>query len=396
MSQSLQLKSDKEHLLESRHPWIFSGALAEIPSSIKHGEIVKVRNSRGAIVATGTFSKYSNIAVRVFSFGEAIIDSDWLWEKIEAIDNRKALMGYGPDSDNTGYRVVFGEADGIPGLVVDKYEDVIVTQMSTAGIDKMRDAINQCLINMYSPSAIVDRSDSASRKEEKLEPRTGTQFGDFKAAEYVEFLEEGIKLAAHPIAGQKTGFYLDQRDTRKAINELAAGRSVLNLFSYTGANGIAALLGQANRVLNIDSSNWALEQSKSLAKLNGLNPTKYSSMEADVFKWLDSKPADKFEMVIMDPPALIKSQDDIEEGRKAYHFINRAALRLVKKDGLFITSSCSQFFTLEDFATTLRRSSVQNGISLQILRTVPQSPDHPISLYFPESNYLKTFVCQVG
>lgn len=395
MGQILTLKADKEHLFESRHPWIFSGAFAEIPASLKNGEIVKIANSRGAIVATGTYSKSSNIAVRVFSFGDAIIDSDWLWDKIESIDSRKELMGYGNSSDNTGYRVVFGEADGIPGLVVDKYEDLIVTQMSTAGIDNMRDAVNQCLINMYNPSAIVDRSDIASRKEEKLEPRSGTQYGDFKAAEYVEFLEDGIKLAAHPIAGQKTGFYLDQRDTRKAINELAADKSILNLFSYTGANGIMALLGQATKVVNIDSSNWALEQSKELAKLNGISANKISSVEADVFQWLDSRPEDRFDMVIMDPPAIIKSRTDVEDGRKAYHFINRAAMRLVKKGGLFVTSSCSQFFTVEDFATTLKRASVQNGVNLNVLRVIPQSPDHSISLYFPESFYLKTFVCQV-
>jgi 23S rRNA (cytosine1962-C5)-methyltransferase len=249
---------------------------------------------------------------------------------------------------------------------------------------------------MFDAVALVDRSDIPIRREEKLEPRTGTQHGDFKASEYVEFLEDGIKLAAHPIAGQKTGFYLDQRDVRKTINELSSDKSILNLFSYTGANSVVALLGEARSVLNIDSSNWALAQCKELAKLNGISADKFSVLEADVFKWLDSNPKDKFDMVIMDPPAIIKSQNDIEDGRKAYHFINRAAMRLLRKGGIFITSSCSQFFPIDDFATTLRRASVQNGLTLDVLKIIPQSSDHSISVYFPESNYLKTFVCLVG
>jgi len=395
MSQLLTLKPDKEHLLESRHPWIYSGALAKIPVSINHGSVVKLANSKGQIVATGTFSNSSNIAVRVFVFGDAIIDSDWFWQKIESCDKRKALMGYGPESDTTGYRVVFGEADGIPGLVVDRYEDVIVTQMATAGIDRMRDTINQCLIDMFDAFAVVDRSDIGVRKEEKLEKRSGTQHGDFKAAEYVEFLEDGIKLAAHPTAGQKTGFYLDQRNVRSTINKLADDKSVLNLFSYTGANSVMALLGGARNVVNIDSSAWALEQCQVMAKLNGIGADKFTVLEADVFQWLDSHPKEKFDMVIMDPPAIIKSRGDIEQGRKAYHFINRAAMRLIRKGGLFVTSSCSQFLSADDFATTLRRASVQNGLTLDVLNFIPQASDHPISVYFPESNYLKTFVCQV-
>ena len=148
--------------------------------------------------------------------------------------------------------------------------------------------------------------------------------------------------------------------------------------------------------MNIDSSRWALKQAPIQAGLNGLKESKMKSAEADVFQWLNGNRDEKFDMVIMDPPAIIKSRSDIEEGRKAYHFLNRAAMRLVKKGGIFVSSSCSQFFTVEDFATTLRRASVQNGLTLNVLKTIPQSSDHPISIYFPESFYLKTFLCVVS
>ncbi|MGH8015937.1 MAG: hypothetical protein ACREBV_07085, partial [Candidatus Zixiibacteriota bacterium] len=177
MSQILTLKPDKEHLLESRHPWIFSGALKEIPADIKHGSIVKVANSKGAIVATGTFSNSSNIAVRVFSFADTNINADWFWQKIEGCDKRRTIMGFGPDFDTTGYRIVFGEADGIPGLVVDRYGDTLVVQLATAGIDKLMSLVVAALNEIFKPRAIFERSDIANRKEEQIGERTGTLYG---------------------------------------------------------------------------------------------------------------------------------------------------------------------------------------------------------------------------
>ncbi|MGH8016600.1 MAG: class I SAM-dependent rRNA methyltransferase, partial [Candidatus Zixiibacteriota bacterium] len=221
-------------------------------------------------------------------------------------------------------------------------------------------------------------------------------YGDFSAGESVEFIEHGVKMLAHPLSGQKTGFYLDQKETRQIVRRLSKDKTVLNLFSYTGAGGISALMGGAYSVMNIDSSKWALSQCQLHATLNDLNTVKMATKETDVFQWLNNNRDEKFDMVIMDPPAIIKSQSGIDEGRKAYHFINRAAMRLLRKGGLFITSSCSQFLTVDDFATTLRRASVQNGLTLNVLKMISQAPDHPISVYFPESNYLKTFVCIVS
>jgi len=396
MYPTLTIKSDKEHILESRHPWIFSGALQETETPVEHGSLVYVADSKGKIVATGTYSAQSNIAVRVFQFSQVEINDAWLRRMIESADNRRRLLGYGTTTNTTGYRIVFGEADGIPGLIADRFDDVIVIQLTTAGIDKFRDNIVTCLIELFKPRAIFERSDIANRKEEGIGERTGTLYGEFTAGEKVEFLEQGSKMLAHPLSGQKTGFYLDQKDARRVIRELSADKSVLNLFSYTGSSGIAALLGGARSVLNIDSSKWALTQCLELAKLNKFNSEEMPFEEADVFQWLDRNKDRKFDLVIMDPPAIIKSRNEFEDGRKAYHFLNRAAMRLVRPGGIFVTSSCSQFFTVEDFATTLRRASVQNGVDLNLLRVISQSPDHPVSLYFPESFYLKTFVCAVS
>ena len=396
MNPALTLKPEKEHLLESRHPWIFSGALVMPETPVEPGSLVNIVDAKGKILATGTYSAQSNIAVRVFEFSEAAIDEKWLKDKIQSAHERRLLLGYGPGTDTTGYRVVFGESDGLPGLVVDRYSGVIVVQLTTAGADKLRDIIIKSLIELFKPSAIFERSDIANRKEEGIEERTGTLYGDYSLGDRVEFEENGIKFQAHPISGQKTGFYLDQKDTRKAIREIAEDKDILNLFSYTGSSGVAALMGKARSVLNIDSSRWALKQCHELARLNGIETNRIKTEESDVFQWLNSQSGDKFDMVTMDPPAIIKSRNDIDEGRKAYHFLNRAAMRLVRNGGIFVTSSCSQFFTQEDFATTLRRASVQNGLTLNVLKVIHQSPDHPISIYFPESFYLKSFVCQVG
>jgi len=387
---AIQLKTGKEASVGFRHPWVFSGAISVIPDEVQHGDLVHVADRNERVIGTGTYSKTSSIAVRVFEFKEAKIDLKWFEQKItEAFDRRKIII----QKDTTVFRVVFGESDGIPGLIIDKYEDVIVFQIATMGMDRMRDEIIEAIKTVFSPQVIVERSDVSVRKEEKLEAFSKVHFG--KLESLVSFKENGLSFVADVLEGQKTGFFLDQKDLRKWLIEHALSGSVLNLFSYSGGAGIAALKGFADSVHNVDGSAEALVLCDEHAKLNKISKTKFTTEKSDVFDFLNTHQDAHYKTVIIDPPALIKSNRDIEEGKKAYHFLNRAAMRLVEDNGLFITSSCSHFLSEEDFAFLLRRASVQAGIQLDILAVIRQSFDHPLSVYFPEAGYLKSFIFQV-
>ncbi len=389
----IRMRPDKIANVAFHHPWIFSGALGRPNPDIRHGCIVQVADPNDKILGTGTYSSRSTIAIRIFEFGDCILDRTWLDRKLREADERRRLMGYGPGTDTTGYRLVFGESDSLPGLVVDRYDDVLVFQLSTAGLDALRPMIIEALVDVFSPGAIVERSDLSVRAEEGLEDVTELHYGEQPGP--VEFLEHGRRFVADVLHGQKTGFYLDQKDLRREIVSLARDRVTLNLFSYTGSMGVAALAGGAKSVVQVDSSESALSQCHAHVQNNGLETDRMTIECEDVFQWLGERNEPTFDLVVMDPPALVKSQGDLESGRKAYHFLNRAAMRLVNHGGIFVSSSCSSHFSEDDLAYTLRRASVQAGVKLSILKTVRQSPDHPLSIYFPEALYLKSFICQV-
>ena len=416
----ITIKKGKEVNVIHRHPWIFSGALVERPKNLENGSLVHVADEDGKIIGTGTYSSHSSIAVRVFAFGEEELTHDWFVQKIREAHDRRLLLGYGPKTETTGYRVVFGEADGIPGFVLDRYDDVFAFQMSTAGLDKMFEMILSAIREVFpDATTIIERSDIPVRKEEGLEERVRVHFGEEPG--FVAFKENGWNGMADVMHGQKTGFFLDQKDARRAIADLADGRSVLNIFSYSGMAGVAAMKGGATSVRHVDSSEAALALCAEHAKKNRIDIEAFAAEQSDVFQWFNrasatllnlplvrggnacppAKGDDRgstgaYGMVILDPPALIKSKKDAEEGKKAYHFLNRAALRKVEENGVFVTSSCSAFMPEEDFAFMLRRASIQAGVKISILRVIRQSPDHPLSVYFPESSYLKTYVCRVN
>jgi 23S rRNA (cytosine1962-C5)-methyltransferase len=389
----LPLVAGKEANVGFKHPWVFSGALAKVDEKAKHGSLVHVADRHGKIIGTGTYSNKSSIAVRVFAFGDAVIDRAWMAAKLRAAQDRRLMMGYGPDTETTGYRVCFGEADGIPGLVVDRYEDAFVFQMATAGLDALREEVIGAIVDVFAPSVLVERSDMPSRREEGLEPVSQVHIGE--APESVTFKENGLTFVADIVNGQKTGFFFDQKDLRATVGRVAKG-SVLNLFSYTGATGVYAMKGSAERVHNIDGSQAALELVAANAKKNKIKAADITTEEADAFNFMNNNKDSQYDTVIIDPPALIKSGKDAEEGKKAYHFLNRAGMRLVKDGGIFITSSCSHHLPEEDLMFLLRRASVQAGVHLDILASVRQAADHPMSVYFPESLYLKSFVCRVS
>lgn len=391
---TITLKEGRSTSVRFWHPWIFSGAIADAGGA-GHGAVVRVVDHEGVLLGVGTFSAMSSISVRVFHFGEKDIeiDHEWFAEMFRAKNIERGMMGFGPDSETTGYRMIMSESDGVPGVIIDRYQDVFVVQLSTAGADALRDEIIAALVEVFAPRAIVERSDMAVRKEEGLEDVVAVQYGEL--SDVVRFSEYGISFIADVLGGQKTGFFFDQKDLRKHIHALAKGRSVLNLFSYTGASAIAAMKGGAVSVHNVDSSDAALSGVHVLREMHGIDESVYTTENMDVFQYAGMQHNRQYGMVLIDPPALIKSERHVEEGKKAYHFLNRAALRLVEDGGIFVTSSCSHFLTEEDLSFILRRASVQAGVQLSVLAAVHQSSDHPRSVYFPESGYLKSFVCRV-
>ena len=407
MYKIVTLATGKEANVAFRHPWIFSGALASIADDLEHGDFVSVLDKNGKVLGTGTYSANTSIAVRVWAFHDVKLDEAFLKERLQMAQERRSFLGYGPGTHTTGYRLVFGEVDGLPGLVVDRYDDVLVMQIATMGMDRQRDMIVKALVDVFQPRIVIERSDMPVRREEKLEPVVAVRHGDatMEGPLFVDFLENGVKLRADVVGGQKTGFYFDQKELRRFFvgrsgqaareQHMAKDRRVLNLFSYSGGTGLAVALSGAKSVQNLDGSEAALALAAENAKLNGLDEKVFSTEKADVFQWLGEHTEPEWDMVIMDPPALIKNSRETEEGKKAYHFLNRAAIRLVKDGGIFITSSCSHFLPEEDLAFILRRASVQIGVRLDIISVIRQAPDHPLSVYFPEAAYLKTFVCRV-
>jgi len=390
----LKLKKGKEVSLRYRHPWVFSGALDDSGETsikdISHGSLVRVSDSEGNILGTGTFSDKSMIAVRIFDFKNAVIDHDWILNKFNEALSYRQFMGYG-SAETTGFRLCFSESDSLPGLIVDKYEDVLVLQISTTGMELLKPIVIDVLRELFSPTAILEKSELPVRNEEGLKPFSGVLWGKFD--EQVEFKENGLKFISDPLKGQKTGFFLDQKDLRSAIGKLSADRAVLNLFSYTGSMAVYALANGAKSVLNVDGSDWALEECFKNAKLNKIKKSSIKIEKADIFSWL-TRPihSPEYDMVIADPPAIIKARNDIENGKKAYHFLNRAAMRLVKDKGIFVTSSCSHYLSADDFRMILHRAAVQNNLTLRIIGEYSQSADHPVALNFPESGYLKSYV----
>ncbi len=386
----ISLQKGREAATGFHHPWIFSGALQPVSGKIKHGDLVHVEDRQGKIIGTGTYSAHTSIAVRLFAFKEVEINESWLTASIRQASDRRLLLGLGGNMSTTGYRVIFGEVDELPGLVVDRYDDVLVMQISTAGMDNLRTSVLAALKSVFSPRVVVERSDMLIRRKEKLVEQVLVHYGQVK--EPVIFLENNLKFQADVLTGQKTGFYLDQRELRAKIGQFSTDRTILNLFSYTGATAVVAVKNGATRVHNVDSSASALKLCHKQLQLNGLSASTVTTEAADVFSWLDQNQDQKYDLVIVDPPALTKSKRDKDAAAKAYHFLNRAALRLLNSGGILVSSSCSRFFSEDDLAFMLRRASVQAGVNLHLLASLRQAFDHPLSVYFPESLYLKSYI----
>jgi 23S rRNA (cytosine1962-C5)-methyltransferase len=391
----LILKRGREKSVRNFHPWIFSGAIAKIEGKPEPGEIVRVVDNKSNFLAYGYYNNRPQIQVRILDWHEsAAIDDSWWHNKIAgAIAGRRKLA---EDTTIDSYRLIFSESDGLPGLIVDQYADYLVVQSSTAGIDRAKDIIVKALIDQLKPSGIYERSDVDSRKLEGLKPRVGLLYGDPPPA-HLQIMENGLIFEIDIISGQKTGFYLDQRDNRLATAANADSLDILDCFCHTGAFSVYGLKAGAKSATLIDSSDDCLDQAKRNIEINGFDTKRAEFIKADAFEQLRQfqNSSRKFDMVILDPPKFAKSRTHLKKALAGYKDINMLAINNLKPGGLLATFSCSGIVDCATLKTVLFWAAVDTGRQVQIIRDFHQGTDHPCLATFPEADYLNGCLCRV-
>ena len=382
------LKKGRERSLEKRHPWIFSGAIEKIPQDLSCGETVEILSRDGEFLAKGAYSPSSSIPVKIWTFQEQEeIDREFFRRKLADafLLRQKIYGGTLPDA----YRLVSAESDSLPGLIVDVYNKYAVIQITSGGMDHFRDLIGELLLDYA--AGVYERSDVESREKDSLEQRKGHLAGE-ELPQEILFTENGIRFAMDPVNGHKTGFYLDQRESRKTVMDSLKGcKNVLNTFAYTGGFGLAALKGGAEKVLNIDSSLPALEQARKNAALNGFTEEEFLTECADVFAFLrkcrDS--GKTFDAIILDPPKFAESVKQKEKAARAYKDINLLAMKLLDKGGFLFTFSCSGAMDDDLFRKVVDSAAMDAKRDFRITSFLSQASDHVVSACFPEGRYLK-------
>jgi 23S rRNA (cytosine1962-C5)-methyltransferase len=384
----LRLKPGRERSLLRRHPWVFSGAVDEV-SGPQSGGTVEVRAADGRFLAWAAYSPASQIRARVWTFDETEVPGPGLFEKrIElALTRRRSEI---PERTTNALRLVHGESDGLPGLIADRYADTVVVQLLSAGCEKWRDTLIGILRERSGCARIYERSDTDVRELEGLPESSGLIFGTAAGAP-LEIVEHGIKYEVDVASGQKTGFYLDQRDNRRRVGQLAAGREVLDCFCYTGGFALSALAGGARSVLLLDASAQALAQARRNFLLNGFEADRAEWLDADVFEALRSlrREGRQFDLIVLDPPKFAPTPKDAERAARGYKDINMNALKLLRPGGLLATFSCSGGVPPELFQKIVAGAAADAGVPLLLRERYRAAPDHPVRVEFPEGEYLK-------
>lgn len=384
------LKQGKEKAIRNRHHWIFSGAVDHIPRDMQNGEILPVHTSAGEHLGFAYFNRESKIIGRMLAF-DASPPLETLQKNIDAaLAFRKTL--FNPKITNA-YRLINGEGDGIPGLVVDIYDRVVVIQSSTLGIDKLKSWIIDYLVERLKPLAVYEKSNLSSRKEEGLQESQGNLYGD--PIQEIEFLENGLTFTANLAKAQKTGFFLDHREMRQWVRELAAGKKVLNAFSYTGGFSVYALAGGALSADSMDISQEALDLAKSHIQKNGFNAEEQKFFCTDVFRFLREQDLSGYDLVILDPPAFAKKQKDVIPACRGYKDINRLAMQKMPQGSLLLTCSCSHYVDDVLFQKVLFQAAIEAKRQVKLIGRHRQAPDHPINLFHPETHYLKSYLLYI-
>ena len=387
------LKPGKEKPVRNFHPWVFSGAVARVEGEAPDGAVVDVVDNRGTFMARGLLNRRSQIWVRLFSWDPAdTLDVEFLRRRVaQAHAYRVRTVA----QEATAYRVVFSEADGLPGLVVDRYGDILTIQISTLGLDQRRDMVVEALVAELAPRGIIERVDLDMGNREGLDARTeGVVWGE--APERVEITENGRRFVVDLMTGQKTGFYMDQRDNRRLVGEICQGARVLNGFAYTGAFAVYAAAAGAAQIVNVDTSAEALDVARQNMALNGFDRPQDEYVVGDMFAVLRQYRAggERFDVIILDPPKFAHSAEQVTRATRGYKDINLQALQLLTPNGILATFSCSGLISADLFQKVVFGASVDARRPAQIVERLTQAPDHPVLLSFPESEYLKGLICR--
>lgn len=385
----LYLKPGREKSVRNRNPWVFSGAVERIEGCVENGQPAEVFTAGGEFLAAGYVNPLSRIPCRILAWEPVAVDRAFIERRIRAaVSLRDGVL----DRDTDACRLVNSEGDLLPGLVVDRYGDGVVFQILTAGMERFRDDIIVVLIELLAPSFIVERSDVASRLEEGLTERMEVVRGTVDCP--VEIRESGLRFRADVLHGQKTGFYLDQRESRRMIRELARGKRVLNLFSYTGGFGVYAAAGGAAEVTSVDSSGPALELARENMALNGFDSIPAEYVHADAFRYLNAS-EDRWDLIIIDPPAFAVKKAQVEQAARGYKDLNLRALGLLAPGGILASYSCSHHIGAELFRRVIYAAVADSGRSAQVIAQTSHPPDHPFDICHREGEYLKGIVLRV-
>ncbi|QIP55573.1 23S rRNA (cytosine(1962)-C(5))-methyltransferase RlmI [Hafnia alvei] len=395
MTARLFLAKGREKSLLRRHPWVFSGAVTRVEGNAASGETIDVCDFQGKWLARAAFSPQSQIRARVWTFDQQeAVDRDFFINRLQTAQQWRTWLA--ERDDLTGYRLIAGESDGMPGITIDRFQNFIVLQLLSAGAEYQRTNLLAALQHCYPECSIYDRSDVAVRKKEGLPLAQGLVLGDEPPA-LLPIREHGMQILVDIKEGHKTGFYLDQRDSRLAARRFSANAKVLNCFSYTGAFAVSALMGGCEHVISVDTSQAALDVARQNVELNQLDLSKAEFVRDDVFQLLRKYRDEgrKFDLIIMDPPKFVENKSQLAGACRGYKDINMLAMNLLNSGGILLSFSCSGLMPIELFQKILADAAIDAGRDVQFIEQYRQAADHPVIASYPEGLYLKGFACRV-
>ncbi|WP_413723417.1 23S rRNA (cytosine(1962)-C(5))-methyltransferase RlmI [Sodalis sp. RH23] len=395
MTKRLFLAKGREKSLLRRHPWIFSGAVHRLEGKPQSGETIDICDDKGNWLARAAYSPSSQIRARVWTFvADEEIDVEFFVRRLNVAQDFRTRLAARDGLD--AYRLIAGESDGLPGITIDRYGRFFVLQLLSAGAEYHRPTLTLALQRCYPDCAIYDRSDVSVRKKEGLELASGVIVGE-TPPELLAIREHDMAILVDITQGHKTGFYLDQRDSRLAARKYAAGRRVLNCFSYTGAFSVSVLLGDCLQVTSVDTSQHVLDIAKSNIELNHLDVDKAEFVREDVFQLLRKyrEEGRQFDMIIMDPPKFVENKNQLASACRGYKDINMLAMQLLAPEGILLTFSCSGLMTTDLFQKIIADAALDAHRDMQFIEQFRQAADHPVMAPYPEGLYLKGFACRV-